>query len=63
MQVRALFCYLPPMSDERRPFRDLNSFVLPETGELRKTGDPWEPYQLLDPFGRPINAARCTSKT
>uniref|UniRef100_A0AAU3H1B4 Site-specific integrase n=1 Tax=Streptomyces sp. NBC_01401 TaxID=2903854 RepID=A0AAU3H1B4_9ACTN len=45
------------MSDERRPFRDLNSFVLPETGELRKTGDPWEPYQLLDPFGRPIQPA------
>lgn len=23
-------------------------------GKLLETGDPWEPYQLLDPFGRPV---------
>lgn len=45
------------MPEERRPARDLKSFVLPELGELRKTGDPWEPYQLLDPFGSPIQPA------
>jgi hypothetical protein len=45
------------MPDERRPTRDLKSFVLPEIGELQATGDPWEPCQLLDPFGRPIQPA------
>ncbi|BBJ42667.1 integrase [Streptomyces antimycoticus] len=42
------------MPNERRPVRDLKSFVLPEIGELRETGDPWEPCHLLDPFGRPV---------
>ncbi len=31
--------------------RDLSALVVPRTGELRETGDPWEPYQLLDAEG------------
>ncbi|MFF1678803.1 hypothetical protein ACFVYG_22530 [Streptomyces sp. NPDC058256] len=27
---------------------------MPERGKLLETGDPWKPYHLLDPFGRPI---------
>lgn len=42
------------MPDGRRPVRDLKSFVLPEIGQLRKTGDPWEPYQLLDANGHRV---------
>ncbi|MEY9997490.1 hypothetical protein ABIE67_009609 [Streptomyces sp. V4I8] len=42
------------MPGEQRPDRDLTNFVLPEFGQLLKTGDPWEPYQVLDPFGRPV---------
>lgn len=45
------------MPDGQRPGRDLKNFVLPEIGKLLKTGDPWEPYQVLDPFGRPIEPA------
>ncbi|MFF5759645.1 tyrosine-type recombinase/integrase [Streptomyces longwoodensis] len=42
------------MPGEERPGRDLRNFVLPEIGKVLKTGDPWEPYQLLDPSGRPV---------
>ncbi|GGW45360.1 tyrosine-type recombinase/integrase [Streptomyces galilaeus] len=45
------------MPGEQRPGRDLKNFVLPEIGHLLKTGDPWEPYQVLDAFGRPIEPA------
>jgi Phage integrase, N-terminal SAM-like domain len=34
--------------------RDLAAFVLPEIGRLVDTGDPWEPYQLLDPEGERV---------
>ena len=37
--------------------RDLALLVVPVVGSLRETGDPWEPYQLLDPGGvvvRPV---------
>lgn len=33
----------------------MRSFVLPELGQLLETEDPWEPCQLLDPFGRPVD--------
>ncbi|WP_435532584.1 integrase core domain-containing protein [Streptomyces violaceusniger] len=39
-----------------RPHRS-KSFVLPEIGQLLKIDDPWEPCQLLDPFGRPVEPA------
>lgn len=45
------------MPDERRPGRDLKSFVLPEIGQLLESEDPWEPCQLLDPFGKPVEPA------
>ncbi|KMS74520.1 integrase [Streptomyces leeuwenhoekii] len=45
------------MPDEQGPGRDLKSFVLPEIGQLLETEDPWEPVQLLDAFGRPIEPA------
>lgn len=35
----------------------MKSFVLPEIGRLLETDDLWEPCQLLDPFGRPIEPA------
>lgn len=35
----------------------MKSFVLPEIGRLLETGDPWEPCQLLDPSGRPVEPA------
>src|SRR5215469_7591441 len=42
------------MPEESGPQRDLKRFVLPESGELFKTGDPWEPYQLLDASGAAV---------
>ncbi|MER8062606.1 MULTISPECIES: tyrosine-type recombinase/integrase [unclassified Streptomyces] len=42
------------MLDEQRPGRDLRDFVLPEFGRLLETGDPWEPFKVLDPAGRPV---------
>ena len=37
--------------------RDLAMIAVPSAGALRATGDPWEPYRLLDPAGeivRPV---------
>jgi len=37
--------------------RDLALLVVPVVGSLQETGDPWAPYQLLDPDGvvvRPV---------
>ncbi|MGW6784731.1 site-specific integrase [Streptomyces sp. NPDC054987] len=45
------------MLDEQRSGRDLKNFVLPELGQLLKTGDPWEPYRVLDGRGRPVESA------
>lgn len=45
------------MLGEQGPGRDLKNFVLPEEDQLLETGDPWEPCQLLDPFGRPVEPA------
>ncbi|WP_254389664.1 hypothetical protein [Streptomyces sp. AC550_RSS872] len=42
------------MVDLQGPERDLASLVLPEIGRLVATGDPWEPYRLLDPADRPV---------
>ncbi|MFD8378311.1 site-specific integrase [Streptomyces sp. NPDC059679] len=42
------------MLDEQRPGRDLRDFVLLELGRLLETGDPWEPFRVLDPVGRPV---------
>ena len=32
-------------------FRDLGSLVVPATGALVESGDPWAPYWLNDPAG------------
>lgn len=35
---------------------DLGSLVVPRVGSLVETGDPWEPYRLVDPAGLPVGA-------
>lgn len=42
------------MVDPLGPGRDLSCFVLPEIGRLVETGEPQEPYSLLDPNGLPV---------
>ncbi len=34
--------------------RDLGSLVVLRVGSLVETGDPWEPYRLVDPSGDPV---------
>jgi integrase len=34
--------------------RDLGSLAVPRAGALVETGDPWEPYRLMDPAGMPV---------
>ena len=36
--------------------RDLAALVVPQSGQLVETGDPWEPYRLLDPAGAVVEA-------
>ncbi|MFJ9900508.1 tyrosine-type recombinase/integrase [Streptomyces sp. NPDC091280] len=42
------------MVDLNDPGRDLTRFLLPEAGRLVETGEPQEPYRLLDPAGLPV---------
>jgi hypothetical protein len=37
--------------------RDLAALVVPQAGSLRATGDPFEPYRLLDPSGGVVGPA------
>lgn len=37
--------------------RDLGSLAVRRVGSLVETGDPWEPYRLLDSAGAPVTAA------
>jgi hypothetical protein len=39
------------------PARDLGSLVVPATGALVETGDPWEPYYLSGPDGGGVGPA------
>jgi site-specific recombinase XerD len=39
------------------PDRDLATLAIPLSGALLETGDPWEPYRLIDPAGAPVEAA------
>jgi integrase len=41
--------------DEDSP-RDLAALAVPAVGALRETGDPWEPYRLIDMAGEPVVA-------
>jgi hypothetical protein len=34
--------------------RDLAALAVPSVGALRETGDPWEPYRLVDAAGEPV---------
>ena len=40
----------------REDERDLAALVVPRVGKLRETGDPWEPYHLLDAGGTTVGA-------
>jgi site-specific recombinase XerD len=42
------------MIDLNDPGRDLTRFLLPAAGRLVETGEPQEPYRLLDPAGLPV---------
>ncbi|GAA2252034.1 site-specific integrase [Kitasatospora cystarginea] len=46
------------MFETDRPERDLERFFLPEIGKLQETGNPWGPYQLLDPNGVVVEPVR-----
>ena len=39
------------MNESEIPIRDVDKLVVPEVGRLHETGDPGDPYQLLDPDG------------
>ena len=39
------------MADDEDAGQDLASLVVPGAGRLEETGDPWEPYRLLDADG------------
>ena len=41
------------IEDEDSP-RDLAALAVPAAGALRETGDPWEPYRLVDTAGEPV---------
>jgi site-specific recombinase XerD len=43
--------------DDEEPDRDLATLAIPMSGALLETGDPWEPYRLIDPAGVPVEAA------
>jgi site-specific recombinase XerD len=43
------------IGDEDSP-RDLAALAVPAAGALRETGDPWEPYRLIDVAGEPVVA-------
>jgi len=44
------------MDAERESSSDLAAIVVPQVGRLVATGEPWQPYQLLDPDGAPVEA-------
>lgn len=44
------------MSEGEDVPRDLSSLVVPRVGSLVETGDPWEPYRLVDPAGLPVGS-------
>jgi integrase len=44
------------MNEIREPSRDLATVVVPAVGRLAESGDPWEPYRLVDRAGVPVEA-------
>lgn len=47
------------MIRQDEPERDLAALVVPLWGCLDETGDPWEPYRLVDPAGGSVAAVGC----
>ena len=43
-----------PMTESEGLSRDLGSLVVPASGSLAETGDPWDPYFLRGPDGRRV---------
>jgi hypothetical protein len=44
------------MIDGDGPERDLVGLVVAAAGSVADTGDPWEPYGLIDPAGGKVDA-------
>src|SRR5436309_364041 len=44
------------MGNEQESSRDLAALVVARVGRLVDTGDPWEPYRLIDPDGSAVGA-------
>src|SRR5215467_4299645 len=44
------------MADDE-PSLDVAGLVVPLAGGLRETGDPWEPFRLVDPAGETVAPA------
>jgi hypothetical protein len=45
------------VTEEQDMNRDLAVLPVPLVGTLEATGDPWEPYRLIDVGGEPVAAA------
>ena len=44
------------MIGDQDAVRDLAALPVPSVGALRATGDPWEPYRIVDAAGEPVAA-------
>jgi len=56
--VRPTFRHTRFMDTEQRDSRDLAGLWIPQRGRLVATGDPWEPYRLVDDDGVRVEAVR-----
>ena len=45
------------MTEDQDAIRDLAALPVPLAGALQETGDPWEPYRLIDAGGETVAAA------
>ncbi len=44
------------MTEEQDVIRELATLPVPLAGALQATGDPWEPYRIIDAGGEPVAA-------
>jgi hypothetical protein len=44
------------VTEEQDVIRDLAALPVPLAGALQETGDPWEPYRIVDPGGETVAA-------
>jgi hypothetical protein len=42
---------------ENERYSDVAGLIVPSAGGLGETGDPWEPFQLVDPAGGVVGPA------